>query len=108
MLMCYFTFILSRWTYADPTWARIAALVPVVIGCAEAGDQVADDILRDSVKELALSVKAVVRRLCLCGEGNAFNEAFGNVNDSITSNKNIVGLPGMVRKKGKLRLKYWS
>ncbi|XP_068656127.1 uncharacterized protein [Aristolochia californica] len=59
---------LIGWTYADSSWARIAALVPVVVSSAEAGDQVANQILRDSVKELALSVKAVVQRLGLCGE----------------------------------------
>nr|XP_048327851.1 N-acetyl-D-glucosamine kinase-like isoform X2 [Ziziphus jujuba var. spinosa] len=59
---------LIGWTYADPSWARIAALVPVVISCAEAGDEVANRILYDSVLELASSVKAVVQRLGLCGE----------------------------------------
>ena len=58
-----------RWTYADPSWARIAALVPVVVSCAEAGDEVANNILLESVQELASSVKAVVQRLDLCGEG---------------------------------------
>ncbi|XP_048230636.1 N-acetyl-D-glucosamine kinase isoform X2 [Ricinus communis] len=62
----------GRWTYADPSWARIAALVPVVVSCAEAGDEVANKILQVSVEELALSVKAVVQRLGLCGEdGNS-------------------------------------
>lgn len=56
------------WTYADPSWARIAALVPVVVSCAEAGDSVANQILLDAVQELASSVKAVVERLGLCGE----------------------------------------
>ncbi|KAI6698769.1 hypothetical protein NL676_018888 [Syzygium grande] len=59
---------LIGWTYADPSWARIAALVPVVVSCAEAGDEVANKILFESVQELALSVKAVVERLHLCGE----------------------------------------
>ncbi|KAK1307535.1 hypothetical protein QJS10_CPA09g00733 [Acorus calamus] len=59
---------LIGWTYADPSWARIAALVPVVVSCAEAGDQVANKILQDSVQELAASVKAVVQRLSLSGE----------------------------------------
>ncbi|KAB2610841.1 N-acetyl-D-glucosamine kinase [Pyrus ussuriensis x Pyrus communis] len=58
---------LIGWTYADPSWARIAALVPVVVSCAEAGDEVANKILFDSVQELGLSVKAVVQRLGLCG-----------------------------------------
>ncbi|KAI3746639.1 hypothetical protein L6452_09077 [Arctium lappa] len=62
---------LIGWTYADPSWARIATLVPVVVSCAEAGDQVANDILLHAVQELASSVKAVVHRLGLCGkDGN--------------------------------------
>ncbi|KAF6150647.1 hypothetical protein GIB67_022259 [Kingdonia uniflora] len=56
------------WTYADSSWARIAALVPLVVACAEAGDAVANRILLDSVQELADSVKAVVQKLGLCGE----------------------------------------
>ncbi|PSS05818.1 N-acetyl-D-glucosamine kinase [Actinidia chinensis var. chinensis] len=59
---------LIGWTYADPSWARIARLVPVVVSCAEAGDQVANQILLDAVQELASSVKAVVQRLSLSGE----------------------------------------
>lgn len=56
------------WTYADPSWARIAALVPVVVSSAEDGDVVADEILHCSVRDLSDSVKAVIRRLRLCGE----------------------------------------
>ncbi|XP_047181746.1 N-acetyl-D-glucosamine kinase [Vigna umbellata] len=56
------------WTYADPSWARIAALVPNVVICAEAGDEVANNILLESVQELASSVKAVVKRLGLSGQ----------------------------------------
>lgn len=59
---------LIGWTYSDPSWARIAALVPVVVTCAGGGDEVANKILRNAVQELASSVKAVVRRLQLCGE----------------------------------------
>ncbi|XP_073100117.1 uncharacterized protein [Elaeis guineensis] len=59
---------LIGWTYADPSWARIAALVPVVVSSAEDGDEVANRILYDSVQELADSVIAVVRRLRLCGK----------------------------------------
>ncbi|PKA53569.1 hypothetical protein AXF42_Ash009065 [Apostasia shenzhenica] len=59
---------LIGWTYADQSWARIAALVPVVVTSAEDGDEVADKILRFSVKELADSVKAVIQRLKLGGE----------------------------------------
>ncbi|XP_012830491.1 PREDICTED: N-acetyl-D-glucosamine kinase-like [Erythranthe guttata] len=59
---------LIGWTYADPSWARIAELLPVVVSCADAMDPVAIDILYNSVHELASSVKAVVERLELCGE----------------------------------------
>ncbi|XP_057726743.1 uncharacterized protein LOC130942078 [Arachis stenosperma] len=59
---------LIGWTYADPSWARIAALVPLVVSCAEAGDEVANKILLESVQELASSVKAVVERLGLSGQ----------------------------------------
>ncbi|KAG2304038.1 hypothetical protein Bca52824_032689 [Brassica carinata] len=59
---------LIGWTYADPSWARMAALVPQVVSCAEAGDEISDKILVDAADDLALSVKAVVQRLGLCGK----------------------------------------
>nr|XP_004243623.1 N-acetyl-D-glucosamine kinase [Solanum lycopersicum] len=65
---------LIGWTYSDPSWARIAALVPVVVTCAEGGDEIANKILKNAVQELASSVKAVVRRLQLCGKDG--NDAF--------------------------------
>lgn len=40
-----------------------------MVSCAEAGDQIADEILKNAVEELAISVKAVVQRLHLAGEG---------------------------------------
>ncbi|XP_076926217.1 uncharacterized protein LOC143589291 [Bidens hawaiensis] len=59
---------LIGWTYADSSWARIAELVPKVVSCVVAGDEVANKILNDAVVELALTVKAVVQRLGLCGK----------------------------------------
>lgn len=56
------------WTYADSSWARIAALVPMVVSCAEDDDPVAHEILNSAVHELALSVKVIVRKLMLAGE----------------------------------------
>lgn len=44
--------------------------------CAEAGDQVANDILLYAVEEMASSVKAVVQRLGLCGKGTYLNQNF--------------------------------
>ncbi|XP_077221250.1 uncharacterized protein LOC143854982 [Tasmannia lanceolata] len=79
---------LIGWTYADPSWARIAALVPVVVSCAEAGDQVANKILLDSVQELAASVKAVVQRLGLCGEDEKDSFPLVMVGGVLGANKN--------------------
>ncbi|KAH9603292.1 hypothetical protein KSS87_021535 [Heliosperma pusillum] len=59
---------LIGWTYADPSWARIAALVPAVVSCAEVGDEIANKILLEAVEELAACVKSVVQRLHLCGK----------------------------------------
>lgn len=65
---------LIRWTYADLSWARIAAIVPVVVSCAEDGDVIANEILNTAVDELAVSVRAVVQRLCLAGKDD--NDSF--------------------------------
>ncbi|CAJ2634020.1 unnamed protein product [Trifolium pratense] len=66
------SFVLSKdivsQSFVGASWARIAALVPVVVSCAEAGDEVAYKILLESAQELASSVKAVVGRLGLCGQ----------------------------------------
>lgn len=78
---------LIGWTYADPSWARIAALVPVVVSCAEAGDEVANKILIDSVQELASSVKAVVQRLGLCGKDGKDNFPLVMVGGVLEANK---------------------
>lgn len=40
-----------------------------MVTCAEDGDDVANQILNDAVEELALTVKAVVHKLGLCGQG---------------------------------------
>ncbi|GAQ89315.1 hypothetical protein KFL_005100050 [Klebsormidium nitens] len=59
---------LIGWAYKDHSWARVAALVPVVKDTAAAGDAVALRILEEAVEELASTVEAVVRRLKLGGE----------------------------------------
>ncbi|XP_062106964.1 uncharacterized protein LOC133818229 [Humulus lupulus] len=78
---------LIGWTYEDPSWARIAALVPVVVCCAEAGDEVANRILYDSVEELASSVKAVVQRLDLSGEDGKHSFPLVMVGGVLEANK---------------------
>ncbi|CAI9269340.1 unnamed protein product [Lactuca saligna] len=79
---------LIGWTYADPSWARIAALVPVVVTCAEDGDDVANQILNDAVEELALTVKAVVHKLGLCGQDGSGEFPVVLVGGVLIPNKN--------------------
>lgn len=75
------------WTYTDRSWARIAALVPEVVSCAKDGDQIAHEILVDAVKELAIAVKAVIERLCLCGEDRSGSFPVVMVGGVLESNK---------------------
>ena len=49
--------------YAEPGWARVAGLAPSVVACAQSGDTVALQILKDGVVDLVASVQAVVQRL---------------------------------------------
>ncbi|KAJ9514194.1 hypothetical protein QJQ45_002284 [Haematococcus lacustris] len=64
---------LIQWAYADPGWARIASLAPIVEQCAAQarqqpfawGDTVSEAILRHGVGELLRSVKSVVSKLQL-------------------------------------------
>lgn len=79
---------LIGWTYADPSWARIAALVPVVVSCAEDGDGVANQILNEAVQELAVTVKAVVQRLGLCGADGSGEFPIVLVGGVLTDNQN--------------------
>ncbi|KAJ1694976.1 hypothetical protein LUZ63_011674 [Rhynchospora breviuscula] len=75
------------WTYADASWARIAALVPVVVSSAIEGDEVANKILHESVRDLADCVIAVVRRLQLCGEDGKGRFPLVMVGGVLESNK---------------------
>ncbi|MCS7220563.1 MAG: BadF/BadG/BcrA/BcrD ATPase family protein [Anaerolineae bacterium] len=55
---------LISWTYGEPFhWHRFAALAPIVTKTAQAGDGVAQDILRRAGRHLAESGLAVMRRL---------------------------------------------
>jgi len=38
--------------YAEAGWARIAALAPAVVACAQDGDQVAHHILQEGISDL--------------------------------------------------------
>ena len=53
----------GRWVYDEPGWARVAGLAPHVVSCAQAGDQVAQQILQEGCSDLVKTVEAVVRRL---------------------------------------------
>ncbi|KAL0027911.1 hypothetical protein WJX79_002298 [Trebouxia sp. C0005] len=54
---------LVRWVYAEAGWARIAALAPAVVACAQNGDQVAHHILQEGISDLVTTVQAVVKQL---------------------------------------------
>jgi N-acetylglucosamine kinase-like BadF-type ATPase len=56
---------LIPWAYADLTWARFADLAPVVVHCAETGDEAAVAIIEQTAAALAAAVTAVVRGLQL-------------------------------------------
>lgn len=49
--------------FASPCRFNLATLVPVVFKAAEAGDEVAQEILRETGKELGISALAALRRL---------------------------------------------
>ncbi|MFN8493622.1 MAG: BadF/BadG/BcrA/BcrD ATPase family protein [Caldilineaceae bacterium] len=56
---------LVTWIYADISWARFAALAPLVVQCAEQGDVVANAIIDQAADDLAATVRAVVNGLHL-------------------------------------------
>ena len=53
----------SRWVYAEPGWARIAALAPLVVTCAEKGDPIAHQILQQGCQDLVKAVQAIAGQL---------------------------------------------
>lgn len=56
---------LVPWIYSDITWARFAALAPLVVQCAEQGDAVANAIIEQAADDLVVTVRAVVHGLQL-------------------------------------------
>lgn len=52
-----------RWAYRDHEWARVAALAPLVLQAAGAGDAVSLSIILAAAEELAGSVKAAWGKL---------------------------------------------
>eukprot|EP00850_Spirogloea_muscicola_P007264 SM000036S13308 [mRNA] locus=s36:510769:513261:+ [translate_table: standard] len=59
------------WVYEDQSWARVAALSPLVRRAAAAGDFEAQRILEEAVQELTASVAAVEKALQLSGPDNS-------------------------------------
>lgn len=53
----------GRWVYAEPGWARIAALAPLVVSCAQQGDPTAHHILEQGCQDLVKAVQAVAGQL---------------------------------------------
>jgi N-acetylglucosamine kinase-like BadF-type ATPase len=59
---------LVAWAYENIAWERFAALAPLAIECAEAGDAVAQSILDKGAEGLAIAVNAVLEGLQLQSE----------------------------------------
>lgn len=59
---------LIPWAYQDQSWAHIADLAPIVIECAQQGDDVASQIVAEAAIDLAAAVEVVVRQLDLLDE----------------------------------------
>ena len=57
----------GRWAYAEPGWARIAALAPAVLQCAEEGDSVAFRIVTGAANEAVRAAVTVAERSRLKG-----------------------------------------
>lgn len=56
-----------RWAYGEPGWARIAALAPAVLQCAEEGDSVAFRIVTGAANEAVRAAVTVAERSRLKG-----------------------------------------
>ena len=52
-----------RWAYADRGWAHIAALAPLLVQCAQQGDEVAQAQVAAAVGDLVTSVMTVAGKL---------------------------------------------
>ncbi len=52
-----------RWAYADRGWAHIAALAPLLVQCAQQGDEVAQAQVAAAVGDLVTSVVTVAGKL---------------------------------------------
>jgi N-acetylglucosamine kinase-like BadF-type ATPase len=70
---------LVDWAYRDIAWERFAALAPLAVHCAKAEDVVAQRILVDGAKGLAIAVQAVVQKLQMTGERFPLVLAGGNL-----------------------------
>jgi N-acetylglucosamine kinase-like BadF-type ATPase len=74
---------LIDWTYSSIAWERFAALAPLAMRCTEEGDAIADAIVEEAAKGLAVAVQAVVVRLHLTHEEFPLVLAGGNLRSGI-------------------------
>jgi len=74
---------LIDWTYSSIAWERFAALAPLAMRCAEEGDPIADAIVEEAAKGLAVAVQAVVARLHLTHQEFPLVMAGGNLRPGI-------------------------
>lgn len=70
---------LIDWAYADTSWQRFAALAPLAMTWAERGDGVAQQIVQQAARDLAMAAGAVVRKLALDQEPFPLVLAGGNL-----------------------------
>ena len=59
-----------RWAYAQQGWAPIAALAPLVMAAAKAGDAVASQIIGTAADQAARAVAAVAAKCGLKGRAH--------------------------------------
>lgn len=83
------------WAYAEISWARIAALAPLVTACAQQGDRVANAILDQAAADLATTVGAVVQGLQLADQSFPLILAGGNLRPGLLSERLIPRLQAM-------------
>ncbi len=77
------------WAYAEISWARIAALAPLVSTCAQQGDRVANAIVDQAAADLAAPVQAVVQGLHLSEQSFPLVLAGGNLHPGLLSERLI-------------------
>ena len=73
-----------RWTYETTGWDHIAAIAPVVIACATAGDTIAASILASGADAIVDSAAAVLTKLCPSGDALSRHDSNDSKDSSLT------------------------